>query len=201
MKMKRPNTPDLPLTKMNTTDLDKVKVPLSVKVCNRFGPMCQFCKQSAPYHSPPRAGWTDKDWNGKQTKTQKPAGDINLMSDWDLPSSQYNPNSKLEEFNKINIDKLGLDPDNPQEEPLQVTNSLIPPPMTEEADERLQLKRRQMLGQTMTNKGEKKTTRKTRKSMWDNLAMRRVIQIQTYQTSVIMLNKDIFRVCILLIQV
>ena len=53
------------------------------------------------------------------------------MSDWYLPSPQYNPNFKLEELDKINIDKLSLDPDNPKEELLQVTNSLIPPPTTE----------------------------------------------------------------------
>ena len=33
MKMKRPNTPDLPVTNMDMADSDKVKVPLSVKVC------------------------------------------------------------------------------------------------------------------------------------------------------------------------
>ena len=91
MKMKRPNTPNLPVTDMDMTDLDKVKAPLSVKVCDRFGPMCQICKQSAPHSSPQESDWTDKDWTGEQTKTQKPVGDTNLMLDWDLPSPQYNP--------------------------------------------------------------------------------------------------------------
>ena len=53
------------------------------------------------------------------------------MSDWDLPSPQYNPNSKPEEIDKINIHKLNLDPNYPQEEMLQITNSLIPAPTTE----------------------------------------------------------------------
>ena len=56
------------------------------------------------------------------------------MSDWDLPSPQYNPNSKPEELGKINIDKLHLDPENPQEKLLQVTNSLISPPTSEEEE-------------------------------------------------------------------
>ena len=42
MKMKRLNTLDLPVANMDTTDSDKAKVPLTVKVCDRFGPMCQF---------------------------------------------------------------------------------------------------------------------------------------------------------------
>ena len=46
MKMKRSNTLDLPVTNMDTMHPDKVKATLSVKVCDRFGPMCQFCKQS-----------------------------------------------------------------------------------------------------------------------------------------------------------
>ena len=52
MKMKRTNTLDLAVTNMDTMDSDKVKVPLSVRVCNRFGPMCQFCKQSALHPHP-----------------------------------------------------------------------------------------------------------------------------------------------------
>ena len=56
------------------------------------------------------------------------------MSDWDLPSPQYKPDSKSEEVDKINIDKLHLYPDYPQEDPLQVTNPLIPPPTTEEVE-------------------------------------------------------------------
>ena len=36
MKTKRPNTPESSVTNMDTTDTDKTKVPLSVKVCERF---------------------------------------------------------------------------------------------------------------------------------------------------------------------
>ena len=36
MKMKRPNTLDLPVTDMDMTYLNKMKMPLSVKVCDRF---------------------------------------------------------------------------------------------------------------------------------------------------------------------
>ena len=123
---------DLPVTYMDTTDSDKAKVPLSVRVCDRFGPMCQFCKQSTQHPSPQESDRTDGDWTGGKTKTQKPVEETNLMSDWDLSSPQYNPNYKPEEIDKINIDKLNLDPDYPEEELLQITESLIPPPTTEE---------------------------------------------------------------------
>ena len=42
MKTKRPNTPDTPVTHMDTTDMEKTKVPLSIKVCDRLGPTCQI---------------------------------------------------------------------------------------------------------------------------------------------------------------
>ena len=134
MKTQKPNTPNVPVTNMDTTDSDKKKVSISVKVCNRFGPMCQFFKQSILHPSPQESDWTDEDWTGEQTKTQKPLEGTNLLLDWDLPSPQYNPNSKPEGVDKINIDKLSIDPNNPQEESLQVTNSLIPPPTTEKEE-------------------------------------------------------------------
>ena len=132
MKMKRPNTPDIPVTKMDTTDSGKMKVPLSVKVCDRFGPMCQFCKQSAPHPSPQESDWTDEDGDLGTNKNTKTSGDTNLLSDWNLTSPQYNPNSKPEGTDKININKLSIDPNNPQEELLQVTNSFILPPTMDE---------------------------------------------------------------------
>ena len=127
MKTKRPNTLDAPVTNMDMTDMNKTKVPLSVKVCDRFRPMCQFCKQSVPHPSPQESDWTDEDWTGEHTKTQKQIGETNPLSGWDLASPQYNPNSKPE-VDKVNMDKLSLDHDNPQEELMQDTSSLIPPP-------------------------------------------------------------------------
>ena len=51
MKTKRPNTPEMTMANFDTIDVDK-KVPLPVKVCDRYGPSCSFCKQDAPHPSP-----------------------------------------------------------------------------------------------------------------------------------------------------
>ena len=76
--------------------------------------MCQFCKQSTQHPSShQQSNQMDRDWNGEKTKAKKLVGKTNHMSDWDLPLPQYNPNSKPEEIDKINIDKLNLDPDYP----------------------------------------------------------------------------------------
>ena len=83
----------------------------------------------------------DGDWNGEKTKAKKLVGRTNHMSDWDLPSPQYNSDSKPEEKDKINIDSLNLAPDYPWEEVLQINNSLIPPPTTEEVEKTMAQKK------------------------------------------------------------
>ena len=52
MKTKRPNTPEILETNMDTKDMDKTKTPLSVKVCERFRPSCLFYKQSVVHTTP-----------------------------------------------------------------------------------------------------------------------------------------------------
>ena len=70
------------------------------------------------------------DWGtNKNTETRR--GD-KPYARLDLALTSIHPDSKPEEIDKINRDKLNLDPDYPQEEMLQIANSLIPPPTTEE---------------------------------------------------------------------
>ena len=52
-----------------------------------------------------------------------------------MPKPQSEPNSKLE-VDKIDIDKLNLEQDNPREEWIKVTDSLIPPPTTSVEEEK-----------------------------------------------------------------
>ena len=115
MNTKRPNTPETSLTNMDTTHMDKTKEPLLAKVCKRFGLSCSFCKQHILHPSPQESDWSDEDWTGEHTNTQKITGETNLLSDWDLPKPQSNPTSNPE-VDKINMDKLSLEHDNPQEE-------------------------------------------------------------------------------------
>ena len=133
MKTRRCNTPDAPVTNMDTADMDKRKVPLSVKVCKRFWPSCQFCKQSVLHPSSLESDWSDKDWAEGHTNTLKQIGETNLLSDWDLPKAQSNPNSKPE-LDKINRDKFSLEHNNLQEEHIQVPNFLILPPIMHEEE-------------------------------------------------------------------
>ena len=63
MKAKRSSTPEMMMTNLDTMDTGK-KVPLPVKVCNRFGLSCSFCKQGTPHPSPQESDWSDEDWDG-----------------------------------------------------------------------------------------------------------------------------------------
>ena len=129
MKTKRPNTPEMTVTNMDTIVTNK-KVPLSVKVCNSFGPSSSFCKQKSLHPSPQESDWSDEDWTGAYTSTQKETGETNLLSDWNLSKPQSEPNSRPG-VDKLDMDKLDLEHDNPQEEQIQVTDSLILAPTTE----------------------------------------------------------------------
>ena len=91
MKTKRPNTPETPVTNMDITDMDKAKLPLSVKVCERFGPSCSFCKQNILHPSPQESDWLDRDWTAGHTNTQKQIGETNLLSNWDLTKPNLTP--------------------------------------------------------------------------------------------------------------
>ena len=63
MKAERPNTPEMMMTNLDTIGTDK-KVPLPVKVFNRFGPFYSFCKQGAPHPYPKESDWSVEDWDG-----------------------------------------------------------------------------------------------------------------------------------------
>ena len=126
MKTKRPDIPETAVNNLDTVDMDN-KALLSVKVCNRFGLSCSFCKQNILHPSPQGSDWSDNDWTRAHESTQKEMEETNLLSDWELPKHQSEPDSKPE-VDKLDMGKLHLEHDNPQEEQIKVTNSLIPPP-------------------------------------------------------------------------
>ena len=65
MKAKRPNTQETTMNNLDAIDTDK-KAALSVKICDRFGPSCSFCKQNILHPSPQESDWSDGDWTGAQ---------------------------------------------------------------------------------------------------------------------------------------
>ena len=76
-----------------------------------------------------KIGMEHEQRHGKET------GETNLLSDWDLPKPQSEPNSKPE-LDKLDIDKLHLEQDSPKEEWIEVNDSLIPLPTTSKEEEK-----------------------------------------------------------------
>ena len=66
-----------------------------------------------------------------QTETKKETRETNLLLDWDLPKPQSEPDLRAE-VNKLDIDNLHIEWDSPKEEKVEVTDSLIPLPMSKE---------------------------------------------------------------------
>ena len=71
-----------------------------------------------------RLGW-DKD------RDKERDGVTNLLSDWDLPKPESEPDPETE-VDKLHIDKLHIEQDSPKEEQVDVTTSPILLPMSEE---------------------------------------------------------------------
>ena len=130
MKARKPNTPETKMTGLDAIDTDS-KAPFPVKLCDRFGPSCSFCKQGTQHRSPQESDWSSKDWDGTKTETKKETGETNLLSDQDWPKPQSEPDPRTE-VDKLHIDKLHIEQDSPKEEQVEVTDLLIPLPTSEE---------------------------------------------------------------------
>ena len=88
--------------------------------------------QNVLHPSPQESDWSDEDWTGAHKSTQKETGETNLLSDWEMAKPQSEPDSK-QEVDKLDMDKVHLEQDNPQEEQIKITDSLmLPPTMKEE---------------------------------------------------------------------
>ena len=69
--------------------------------------------------------------DGTKTGTKKETRETNLLSDWHSPKSQSEPDPTTD-VDKLDIDKLHIEQDSPQEIQDEVTDSLIQLPMSEE---------------------------------------------------------------------
>ena len=68
--------------------------------------------KALPHSLPQESDWSDEDWDGTKAKAQKETGETNLLSDWDLPKPQSEPNSKPK-VDKLDIDKLHVEQNSP----------------------------------------------------------------------------------------
>ena len=112
---------------MEMTDMNKIDIikPTPKRAYECFGPTCSYIRQDAPYPSPIHLDWSSKDLDGDKAK----AKEQNSLIDFDILRQKMNMEQTMD-INKVPVHKLSLGQDELKEkEPLEVTQSLVPPPL------------------------------------------------------------------------
>ena len=124
IKMRRPNTPD---TKVLELDRINIKDPILTKVCDRFGLSCSYCKQGAMHPSSQELDWSSVDWDGTKAKVGE---QTDTLMDYNTPKPQSDIDTTTD-VKEVAFSKLQIGQSNLQQEVIEMTDSLIPPPPTE----------------------------------------------------------------------
>ena len=125
IKMRSPNTPDTKVPELDNVD---IKTPISTKMCDRFGLLCSYCKQSAPHPSPQESDWSSEDWDITEAKARE---QTDTLIDFYEPRPQTE-SDKTTDIDEVAFSKLQIRQSNLKEELIEVTDSLIPPPLVME---------------------------------------------------------------------
>ena len=114
------------MLELDEIDTDN-KAPVSTKACDRFGLLCSYCKQGALRPSPQESDCSSEDCDGTKAKAKE---ETNSLINYNAPKPQTNIDQKTN-VKEIAFDKLQIGQSDPKEKPVEVTDSLIPPPLTE----------------------------------------------------------------------
>ena len=121
---------------MNTkpTDMNKIDIvqPTPRKVCEYSSPSCSYCKHEAhiPFHYT-LTGQVE-DWDSDKAKAKEQKSLIDFKSpkqDNDRETDQQTDTGKVTDVDGIPFQNLTLGQDKLKEEPLEVTDSLVPKPV------------------------------------------------------------------------
>ena len=117
------------------TDMNKIDMiqPVPKRVHECFGPTCSYCKHEAPHPSPVHSNWSSEDWDVDKAKAKEQKSLIDfkppkLDSDKEL-TDQLTDMMKVILVDNIPFQNLTTGQDKPKEEPLETTNTLVPPPV------------------------------------------------------------------------
>ena len=102
------------------------KASILSKARDRFGLSYSYCKQGALHLSPQELDWSSKDWDGTKAKVKE---ETNSLTDYNTLKPQTNIDPKAD-VDKIAFSKLQIRQGDLKEKLVEVTDMLIPPPMT-----------------------------------------------------------------------
>ena len=114
------------------SDLNKIDIVTLRKACDGFGLSCSYCKQAAQHSLPQDSDWSSEDWDGNKAKTKEQSKSLIDLSD---PKPKMDT-EHTKDIDEIPFSKLQVGQDYSKEEPLEVTELLVPPPLqvTETSD-------------------------------------------------------------------
>ena len=117
------------------TDMNKIDViqPVPKRVCKCFSPTCSYCKLDTPHPSPIHSDWSSKDWDSNKAKAKEQKS----LIDFEPPKpdsdkaliDQTTDMRKVILVDDIPFQNLTIGQDKPKEEPLETTDTLVPPPV------------------------------------------------------------------------
>ena len=107
-------------------DMNKIDIvqPAPKRACEHFGAICSYCKHVAPHPSPIQIDWSSEDWDGEKAK----AWEQTSLIDFDPPKPDSKQTINLETADDLPIQNLSIHEDQKEEESLEVTDVLVPPP-------------------------------------------------------------------------
>ena len=119
MRTNRYNTCD---TEPN--DMNKINIiqPTSKRACECTDSSCTYCKYKAPHPSRVLFDWSSEDWDGKNVKGREQKS----LVDFTLPKQDTDPQTMEVMADDIPFSKLTIHSDNPDKNPVEVMNTLIP---------------------------------------------------------------------------
>ena len=119
IKMRRPNTPD---TKVSELDKVDIKTPNTNKSVWQIWSVMFILWAGFSASLPQEWDWSSEDWDGTKAKARE---QTETLIDINEPRPQTD-NDKTTDTDKVAFSKLQMGQSDPKEEPIEMTDSLIP---------------------------------------------------------------------------
>ena len=110
-------------TEPNSTNKINRIQPTPKRACEHNDGSCTYYKYKAPHPSPVPSDWSSEDWDGEKTK----AREQKLLVDFVPPKEDIDPTVTEVMADVIPFLKLTIRSDSPEKNPVEVTDTLIPP--------------------------------------------------------------------------
>ena len=105
-------------------DMNKINIiqPTPKRACEYTGGSCTYCKYKIPHLPPVPLDWSSEDWDGEKAKAREQMSFIEFVP----PKQDTDPQMMEVMADNIAFSKLTIQSDDPDENPVEVMNTLMP---------------------------------------------------------------------------